>query len=98
MSLSDGEFHAVEESAVISDIHSMIADLHAELHEIRVRQDALITSHNEVGANVAWIVANTQGLFKMFNDPGMMNQVMSMMGGGILGGPKSSPGPEQPQS
>lgn len=49
------------------------------------RLDQLVASHNEVGQNVAWIVANTQGIFQMFSDPKMMSQLMSSMVGGIGG-------------
>ncbi len=44
---------------------------------------ALVQSHNSVGENIAWLVANVQGIFQMFNDPKVMSQLMGkMMGGG----------------
>lgn len=71
-----------EYEALHIDIHEIVSRLNA----IESRLDALVASHNEVGQNVAWMVANTQGIFQAFNSPEMMNQMMSMVGGGILGG------------
>lgn len=72
-----------------------IAALHADLHEairqigeLREQNAELIASHNQVGENVAWLVANTQGIFQMLNSPEMMNQMMStVLGGGNAGRP-----------
>jgi len=60
--------------------------VYEKLSAIEERLNTLVESHNQVGANIAWIVANTQGLFQMFNNPDMMNQMMGMIGGGVFGG------------
>jgi hypothetical protein len=85
-------------------LQDQIRALHDDLHEIvtkvlsvQGRMDQLVASHNEVGQNVAWIVANTQGLFQMFSDPKLINQVMGgMLGGmgGAFGGGQQQPEPE----
>lgn len=60
-------------------------EVESKTMSLQGRLDQLIASHNEVGQNVAWIVANTQGIFQMFSDPKMMSQLMSSMVGGIGG-------------
>jgi hypothetical protein len=61
---------------------------------IQSRIDQLIASHNQVGENIAWIVANTQGIFQMFSDPKLINQMMggmlSQMGGAPNAGGKAT--------
>ncbi|HEV2352695.1 MAG TPA: hypothetical protein VGR89_00490 [Puia sp.] len=54
---------------------------------LQKRLDTLIESHNAVGENVAWLVANAQGIFQMFNDPKMINQMMGTMLSGGMGVP-----------
>lgn len=73
--------------------------LHDDMHEAIRRIDALeakltalIESHNQVGENVAWIVANTQGIFQMLSDPNLINQMMSGVLGGGFGGGQGHPG------
>ena len=86
----------------LEDIQDQIRDLHDDIHavatryaELTARLDQLIASHNQVGENVAWLVANTQGLFQMFNDPKLINQVMGgMLGGGMFGGGQQQPDPD----
>lgn len=46
----------------------------------------LIESHNQVGQNIAWLVANTQGVFQMLQNPQMMQQLMGSVLGGKLPG------------
>lgn len=82
------------EPHTVEDIYSILNDIHSEIHELHAQQKALVESHNEVGQNIAWIVANTQGIFEMFNSPAMMGQMMSMVGGAFGGGrgPAEQPG------
>lgn len=64
-----------------SDIQTLLksqADLAANLAR-------LIESHNQVGENLQWLVANVQGLFQVFNNPDTMSKLMGqMMGGGMM--------------
>lgn len=81
------------------DIHhvvDLISAQQAQIDELKAQNAKLIESHNQVGENVAWLVANTQGIFQMFNSPEMMNQMMGMvLGGGNAGrlNPNPDPGP-----
>lgn len=62
-----------------SDVNTILnsqADLTANLAK-------LIDSHNAVGENLQWLVANTQGIFQMFNNPQMMSQIMGQFMGGV---------------
>lgn len=88
----------------LSETDSLIVSLHDDIHEVvrridelneamadmAARQQQLVESHNKVGANIAWIVSNVQGIFQMFSDPKamshIMNTMMPMMGGVINGG------------
>lgn len=79
------------EAHSLDDIYSILNDIHSEIHELHAQQKALVESHNEVGQNIAWIVANTQGIFQMFNSPEMMGQMMSMVGGAFGGGRPGKP-------
>lgn len=90
--------------ADLPETDSLITALHDDIHEAIRRIDTLATaqaesaarleqlveSHNKVGANIAWIVSNVEGIFKMFSDPAamsnIMNAMMPMMGGVINGG------------
>ena len=66
------------------DLTAQIYALREELSDMRGKFDSLVQSHNSVGENVAWLVANVQGIFQMFNDPKMMAQLMGkMVGGGV---------------
>lgn len=78
----------VTPDADLTDIQA----LHQEVHDLRELVGQLVASHNQVGENVAWLVANTQGIFQMFNSPEMMNQMMGMvLGGGNAPGRTSGP-------
>jgi len=57
--------------------------LHDDIEQIKRDLVELKNGYNATGENVAWLVANVQGIFQMFNDPKMMSQLMGkMMGGG----------------
>lgn len=74
------------------DIHEAIRridELNSAMADMSARQQQLVESHNKVGANVAWIVSNVQGIFQMFNDPAAMSNIMSLMSpmvGGVING------------
>lgn len=53
----------------------------------------LIASHNQVGENIAWLCANTQGIFQLFSDPAKMSAMMGMVPG-MFGGGNSGGRPE----
>jgi hypothetical protein len=56
------------------------------LETLAERQDKLVDAVNQIGENVAWLVANTQGIFQMFNDPKLMSSMMNgVLGGGLAG-------------
>jgi len=77
------------------DIHmviGMLETLHGKLDHLSGQLERLIESHNGVGQNMAWLVQNTQGIFKMFSDPQVINQMMSGMMGGMANGGQSSTG------
>lgn len=77
------------------DILDAINALHSDLHELTVRVGKLVESHNQVGENVAWLVANTQGIFQMLNDPNLINSMMSgVLGGGMFGGGQAGNQPD----
>jgi hypothetical protein len=64
-------------------LYAYLQVLDARIKDFEAKQAALIASHNAVGENIAWLVANTQGVFQMFNNPEMMTKLMGqMMGGG----------------
>jgi len=50
------------------------------------RLDALTDALNGLGQNVQWIIDNVQGIFQMFQNPAVMAQIASMMGGMGNGG------------
>ena len=59
------------------------AEVFNRLGAIEAKLIELTNGYNATGENVAWLVANVQGIFQMFNDPKMMSQLMGkMMGGG----------------
>jgi hypothetical protein len=61
--------------------------LREEISDLRGKFDELLASHNAVGENIAWLVANTQGVFQMLNNPEMMTKMMgTLMGGGKSNG------------
>lgn len=64
----------------IADNSSATDDQYADLS---AKIDRLIESHNAVGENLQWLVANTQGIFQMFNNPQMMSQIMGQFMGGV---------------
>jgi hypothetical protein len=71
----------------LEELRAHIVALHEDIHELTVRMGKLVESHNQVGENVAWLVANTQGIFQMLNDPNLINSMMSgVLGGGMFGG------------
>lgn len=76
----------IDMRAFLKEIDSDIQNLYQRLDGIETRLSGLVESHNQVGQNIAWIVANTQGIFQMFNSPEMLSQMMGMIGGGVLGG------------
>lgn len=49
------------------------------------RLDRQAQGINSIGENVQWLVSNTQGLFQMFSNPMMIQQ---LMGGMTNGGPQ----------
>lgn len=58
----------------------------AALDDLRMRQDemmARLDNHaqaiNATGENVQWMVANLQGIFAAFSNPGFMSQMMGQM-------------------
>lgn len=76
------------------DIHHIVDLLNqavSENAELRIKLAELVASHNQVGENVAWLVANTQGIFQMLNSPEMMQQMMSTAFGGGPSGGRLSP-------
>lgn len=58
-------------------------DLLTAINSLKERQDRLVEAVNQIGANVQWLTANTQGLFQMFSDPNIINQMMGAMMGGL---------------
>src|SRR5260370_1325531 len=86
----DPELEEQLHSPDVTDPDSESVLLHVDIHEVKrqldtlhAKLDRLIQSHNEVGENVAWLTANTQGLFQMFSNPELMSKMMSgMLGGG----------------
>lgn len=77
-----------------SELNEAISETNTKLLAIQVRLDQLVASHNAVGENVQWLVANTQGVFQMLNSPDMIGQMMGMLGGGFSGGLPGQPKPE----
>lgn len=81
----------------LSELRNELQEVRRELHEISddlqtllvsqadltARLAELIESHNAVGENLQWLVANTQGIFQMFNNPQMMSQIMGQFMGGV---------------
>lgn len=68
------------------DIISRLDTIQAENDALNQKLAALIESHNQVGQNIAWLVANTQGVFQMLQNPQMMQQLMGSVLGGKLPG------------
>lgn len=77
------------------DLHmltGMVEALHGKVDLLSGKLDRLIESHNGVGQNIAWLTSNTQGLFQMFSDPRMVNQMMGQVMGGMTHGGKPGDG------
>lgn len=70
--------------AEIVRVKEMLHETESKVMGIQSRLDQLIASHNQVGENIAWLTANTQGIFQMLNNPELMSK---MMGGLLSGGP-----------
>lgn len=67
----------------LARIEKYAMETRAQNVELQDKLDKLVISYNQMGENVAWLVANTQGVFQMFNNPEMMSQLMGkFMGGG----------------
>jgi hypothetical protein len=59
------------------------AEVLARLTAMEERLNSLVTAANSTGENMAWLIANVQGIFQMFNNPETMAKLMGqMMGGG----------------
>jgi hypothetical protein len=58
------------------------AEVFARLEAIETRLTELTNGYNATGENVAWIVANVQGIFQVFNNPEMMSKLMGQVMGG----------------
>lgn len=72
--------------AIREEIHALRHELqqtHESLDELKQSFAELVASHNAVGENLQWLVANTQGIFQMFNNPQMMSQIMGQFMGGV---------------
>ncbi len=61
----------------------------------QARIEEALTAHadaiNGLGKNVQWLVDNVQGIFQMFSNPAMIQQMM----GGLMGGNGNGDGPEE---
>lgn len=67
----------------LARLENYAVEMRAVNVELQDKLDKLVISYNQMGENVAWLVANTQGIFQMFNNPEMMSQLMGkFMGGG----------------
>jgi hypothetical protein len=64
------------------------------LDELNKRFDRQAEGLNNIGANLTWLVQNTQGLFAMFQSPAFLQQISSLMGGMTNGGQPESDGPD----
>jgi len=82
--------------ATLQDVLDAVNSLHDDVHELHVKLGQLVESHNQVGQNVAWLVANTQGIFQTFQDPNFMSNMMSGLMGGMSSG--GFPGAGKPNS
>lgn len=65
----------------------------AEIQLVHDRLDAYKEGINAIGANMQWLVDNTQGLFQMFASPAFMQQIAQAAG---VFGNGGQPGPEGP--
>lgn len=79
-----------EDRVFIAKLSTEIDELRADIQtilntnaDLTARFAELIESHNQVGENLQWLVANTQGIFQMFNNPQMMSQIMGQFMGGV---------------
>lgn len=64
------------------EVVTAVDGLRTDIQKVVARLDQLVASHNQVGENVAWLTANTQGIFAMLNDPKFISQMM----GGMMSG------------
>jgi hypothetical protein len=81
--------------ATSTEVMAAVNSLHEDIHHLNAVLTALVESHNKVGENIAWLTANTQGIFQMFSDPAIINSMMSgMIGGMANGGPQVPGGPQ----
>jgi hypothetical protein len=74
--------------AALAALQIALAEVGAGNAKIVSRLDQLVASHNQVGENIAWLTANTQGIFAMLNDPKFISQ---MMGGMLTGAGRGMP-------
>lgn len=73
-------------------------EIKALLHRVlegQEQQNARLGSHaaaiNEIGANLGWLVQNTQGLFQMFASPQFVSQMSNMVMGGMQNAGPNAP-------
>lgn len=72
-----------EVRVAVAALRNELEELHSDYRELSTKFDKLVESHNQVGENLQWLVANTQGIFQMFNNPQMMSQIMGQFMGGV---------------
>lgn len=68
----------------VAELRQLLESVLSQNAALNEKVAKLIVSHNEVGQNIAWLVANTQGLFQMMQNPEFMNQIMSSVLGGKM--------------
>lgn len=87
------------ESPVLTDaeeIKQLVRALSEQLAATNERLDKVIAAANGTGANVQWIVDNVSGIFQMFSNPAIVNQMMSGMMSGMPGMGGTADGGQEP--
>lgn len=90
--MSYAEVPALTDAEDIKQHLDVVSDQIAALNE---RLDKVVAALNGTGQNVQWIVDNVSGIFQMFSNPEIVNQMMSGMMSGMPGmGGAADGGPE----
>jgi len=60
-------------------------ELREDVHDLTLLTEKQTEALNSLGKNVQWIIDNVQGIFQMFSNPNVINEMMTGMMGAMSG-------------